>query len=133
MSGHLVCADLGIAVKKKPKGALKGKIGTPGYWAPEIFKGEPYGTKSDFFTFGVVLYEMLVGYNPFLQTAMDKGCHPNDVVMGKHGELEYPDFLSEDAKTLIQAVSVVDSDYFCDVCRTLPFLLYILCCSAISC
>jgi len=39
--------------------------GTPGYLAPECFEGGTYGPEADLFAFGVVLYEALIGRQPF--------------------------------------------------------------------
>ena len=33
-------------------------VGTPGYIAPEIYKGQNYGTSSDIWSLGCVLYEL---------------------------------------------------------------------------
>jgi hypothetical protein len=40
-------------------------IGTPGYTAPEILQGKASGRKSDIFSAGVTLFELLTGENPF--------------------------------------------------------------------
>jgi len=36
-------------------------MGTPAYLAPEQIMGEPHSTRSDLFSLGIVLYQMLTG------------------------------------------------------------------------
>jgi non-specific serine/threonine protein kinase/serine/threonine-protein kinase len=65
--------DFGIAKVLAPGGAdrtvdrtsTEQRVLTPAYASPEQLRGEPITTASDVFSLGVVLYELLVGAQPF--------------------------------------------------------------------
>jgi serine/threonine protein kinase len=40
-------------------------VGTPGYIAPEILRGEAYGVEVDLWSLGVIVFILLAGYPPF--------------------------------------------------------------------
>jgi serine/threonine-protein kinase len=49
--------------------------GTPAYWCPEQIKGQAQDARSDIFSLGVVLYEMLTGISPFAGDSLQKVCN----------------------------------------------------------
>jgi serine/threonine protein kinase len=60
--------DFGMSTFVDVDGQVRGRCGTPGYVAPEIFTAGVhggYGNKVDVFSAGVTLYVMLCGYEPF--------------------------------------------------------------------
>jgi tRNA A-37 threonylcarbamoyl transferase component Bud32 len=64
--GDAVLSDFGIArMVQGPRHTLTGFIGTPGYRSPEQAQGEEVDARSDIYSLGVVLYEMLTGEMPF--------------------------------------------------------------------
>ncbi|CAN5167335.1 hypothetical protein BH11MYX1_BH11MYX1_35210 [soil metagenome] len=47
-------------------------FGTPSYLAPERLRGDAYDARSDLYTVGVLLYEMLAGAKPFAGATRDE-------------------------------------------------------------
>jgi NIMA (never in mitosis gene a)-related kinase 1/4/5 len=64
-TGRLVLADLGISKFLEGKTLASTQIGTPYYMAPEVFLGEAYGSSSDIWGLGCLLYELATGFHPF--------------------------------------------------------------------
>jgi len=68
-AGDAKIGDFGIAKVRDSTTAEKGTvIGTPSYLAPEICSDEPYNSKADIWSMGVVLYELLALMQPFVAT-----------------------------------------------------------------
>ncbi len=61
-----VITDFGLACDASESGELGG---TPGYMAPELWRGEKASKASDIYALGVVLYEMVCGQPPFAEDA----------------------------------------------------------------
>ncbi|XP_038717115.1 serine/threonine-protein kinase D6PKL2 [Tripterygium wilfordii] len=78
-------------------------VGTHEYLAPEIIRGDGHGSAVDWWTFGVFLYELLLGRTPF------KGSGNRETLFNVVGQpLKFPDGLSISfaAKDLIRGLLV---------------------------
>src|SRR4029077_14020263 len=63
--GRVKLMDFGMArLASRDTGATP-LLGTPAYWCPEQIMGKPQDARSDLFSLGVVLYEMVTGKRPF--------------------------------------------------------------------
>lgn len=58
-------ADFGFAIELKDGHTVENIFGTPGYVAPEVLKGEEYTFKSDIFSIGSILYNVITGVGLF--------------------------------------------------------------------
>ncbi len=79
--GHVKVMDFGLAKRLVPAEGVGSQaetltgsltktdttMGTLAYMSPEQLRGEEVDTRSDVFSFGVVLYEMMAGVHPFLK------------------------------------------------------------------
>lgn len=95
--GHIALCDFGLCkldMKKDDKTATF--CGTPEYLAPELLIGHGYTRVVDWWTLGVLLYEMLTGLPPYYDNDVPK--------MYKkilQDPLRFPDGFDEDAKDLL--------------------------------
>jgi serine/threonine-protein kinase len=66
-SGRVVLMDFGLArrAERQDLTAAGAVLGTPEYMSPEQARGEKADERSDLYSIGVTLYEMLAGHPPF--------------------------------------------------------------------
>ncbi|TPX71786.1 hypothetical protein SpCBS45565_g00977 [Spizellomyces sp. 'palustris'] len=96
--GHIKLCDFGLAKCIPAAGSTSTFCGTPGYMAPEILTKSHYSTATDWWSLGIVLYEMLVGDVPY-------GRDPDPyltVTLIATTALTLPDTLSPPARDLIK-------------------------------
>ncbi|OZJ01641.1 hypothetical protein BZG36_05292 [Bifiguratus adelaidae] len=66
LDGHIKIADYGLCKENMWYGATTNTFcGTPEFMAPEILLEQRYGRAVDWWAFGVLIYEMLLGQSPF--------------------------------------------------------------------
>jgi serum/glucocorticoid-regulated kinase 2 len=94
--GHVCLTDFGLA-KELEDGEQTGSFcGTPEYLAPEIVAGGQHDKAVDWWSLGILLYELTVGIPPFYS-------QNTDVMYKKieQGVLRFPPFLTDNCKSLI--------------------------------
>ena len=65
LNGYLRITDFGVA-KINEKDNSSETSGTPGYMAPEVILVQNHSFPSDFFALGVIGYEFMLGFRPYL-------------------------------------------------------------------
>ena len=82
-NGPAKLGDLNVS-KVAKKGLLYTQTGTPYYASPEVWRDQPYNSKSDIWSLGCVLYEMVTLKPPFRANDMNglykrvlKGVYPS--------------------------------------------------------
>ena len=71
--GDVRIVDFGIAlVSDSEISRLEGVAGSPAYMSPEQVQGHPLDARSDLYSLGAVMYEMVCGQRPFRAGALGK-------------------------------------------------------------
>lgn len=101
--GYLKITDFGFC--KMVETRTYTLCGTPEYLAPEIIKSKGYGKYVDWWSFGILIYEMIAGYSPFYTNNSDPMVLFDKIVSGK---FKFPSHFNADIKHLIQNLLQTD-------------------------
>ncbi|XP_076449120.1 protein kinase C-like [Babylonia areolata] len=78
--GYLKLCDFGSCSTGVLLNKVKVSTGTPRYWAPEKFLQKPYGLPSDWWSLGIIVYQMLMAKHPFGSAACGFEAYKNSVI-----------------------------------------------------
>ena len=121
-NGHIKLSDFGLAkiadnifkediinYKKNTHNRNFSCVGTAYYVAPEVLKKKGYGKEIDWWSLGIIFYEMLIGYAPFCSKETNDVCYK---VLHYENYLSFPNKIkiSDCAKDLILKL-ITDSNF----------------------
>ncbi|KAH0795392.1 AGC family protein kinase [Histomonas meleagridis] len=98
--GYLKITDFGLVKEKMNDSNAKTSTfcGTPDYIAPEMILSKPYNKSVDWWSMGILTYEMLYGYPPFYNSntnAMYRAILNDPLEFPKGGTTYAKDFISQ--------------------------------------
>jgi protein kinase A len=100
--GHLKITDFGFAKRVPDKTWTL--CGTPDYLAPEVVSNKGYNKSVDWWSLGILIYEMLCGYTPFWDSGSPIKIYENIL----RGKVKYPAYINEDARDLLEKLITAD-------------------------
>jgi len=99
--GYLKLTDFGFA--KVIEYRTYTLCGTPEYIAPEVLLNKGHGKPVDWWTLGILVYEMIVGYPPFVDE--DPMGIYQKILSGK---IVFPKFFDKNGKVLVKKLLTAD-------------------------
>ncbi|KAG0053495.1 Serine/threonine kinase [Gryganskiella cystojenkinii] len=106
LDGHIKIADYGLCKEDMYYGSTTNTFcGTPEFMAPEILSEQKYGRAVDWWAFGVLIYEMLLGQSPF------RGDDEDEIFEAiLEDEILYPINMSRDSVSILQKLLTRDPE-----------------------
>ncbi|NXG81731.1 KCC4 kinase, partial [Stercorarius parasiticus] len=100
--------DFGLSKIVDEQDTMKTICGTPGYCAPEILHGCPYGPEVDMWSVGVITYILLCGFEPFFDPRGDQYMYSRILTCDYEFVSPWWDEVSLNAKDLVRKLIVLD-------------------------
>ncbi len=98
--GNVVLTDFGLSKEDvKDHFGSRSFVGTPEYLAPEVLTRSGHGKAADFYSLGVVLFELLTGQPPFYHQNSERLYYKT-----MHDALRMPNYLTPAAQSLLRGL-----------------------------
>lgn len=102
-NGYCKLTDFGFAKTLQPGDRTYTLCGTPEYIAPEVLLNKGHGKAVDWWTLGILIFEMIAGQPPFCDQE-PMGIYQKILA----GKITYPKFMEKYPKDLIKNLLVAD-------------------------
>ncbi|CRG88955.1 protein kinase A [Talaromyces islandicus] len=100
--GHLKITDFGFA--KDVPDITWTLCGTPDYLAPEVVSSKGYNKSVDWWSLGILIFEMLCGFTPFWDSGSPVKIYENIL----RGKIKFPPYMHPDAVDLLSQLITPD-------------------------
>ncbi|KAL2368184.1 AGC/PKA protein kinase [Blastomyces gilchristii SLH14081] len=100
--GHLKITDFGFA--KEVRDITWTLCGTPDYLAPEVVSSKGYNMSVDWWSLGILIFEMLCGFTPFWDGGSPMRIYENILKC----RVKYPPYMHPDAQDLLSQLITPD-------------------------
>ncbi|KAL6241367.1 cAMP-dependent protein kinase catalytic subunit [Rhinocladiella similis] len=100
--GHIKITDFGFA--KDVPDITWTLCGTPDYLAPEVVASKGYNKSVDWWSLGILIFEMLCGFTPFWDGGSPVKIYENIL----KGRVKYPPYIHHDAQDLLVQLITAD-------------------------
>ncbi|OKL62145.1 cAMP-dependent protein kinase type 2 [Talaromyces atroroseus] len=100
--GHLKITDFGFA--KEVPDITWTLCGTPDYLAPEVVSSKGYNKSVDWWSLGILIFEMLCGFTPFWDSGSPVKIYENIL----RGKIKFPPYMHPDAVDLLSQLITPD-------------------------
>jgi protein kinase A len=102
-AGYSKLTDFGFAKVVEPGARTYTLCGTPEYIAPEVLLNKGHGKPVDWWTLGILIYEMIVGQPPFCDEE-PMGIYQKILA----GKIYFPKYFDRNAKALVKKLVTAD-------------------------